>query len=73
MRQLTFGVVDDACLADIRNRILAVWRVSGYDNGYHKANSLDKHLGVRKLSECVDIDELVGYLNYVEGKSAVSN
>jgi len=67
-QQLTFSVIDDACLAAIRNRILAAWVVAKYDNGYYKANSLDKHLNVRKLSDCDDIDALAVYLAYVEGK-----
>lgn len=68
--QLTLDIVDEACLADVRNRILMAWPAHGYQNGYHKANSLEKNIGtgVRKLSDCEDIDVLGEYLAHVEGK-----
>lgn len=69
MEQLTFGVIEDACLADTRNRILVAWRAASYNHGCHKQNSLDKHLGVRHLSDCEDIDALEDYLAYVRGKN----
>ena len=68
MEQLTFSVIDEACLAAMRNRILAAWPLAGYDNGYHKANSLDKNLGVRSLLDCDDIKALETYLVHVGRK-----
>ena len=66
MEQLTLKMVDEACLADVRNRVLAAWPLAGYLHGSHKANSLDKNLGVRKLGDCDDIDALESYLVHVE-------
>ncbi len=70
MQQLTFSVIDEACLAAMRNRILAAWLDCGYDNGFYKANSLAKNIdvSVRKLSDCSDIDALEKYLGHVRSK-----
>lgn len=68
MDQLTFRVIDEACLAAMRNLILAAWGAAKYNHGSHRCNSLLKHLSVRTLSDCEDIDALEEYLAHVEGK-----
>lgn len=69
--QLTFRVVDQACVADVRNRIWAAWPLSGYFDAKHRGNSMEKNIamGVRKLSDCDDIELLGEYLAYVVQKS----
>ena len=58
-------------IAEVKDRIIALWKAAGYEHGFHKRNSLRKHLDVDRLSECDDWDKLREYETYLEGKADV--
>ena len=63
MQQLVFAFT----LAELRNRIVTAQNTMEY-HGCHKSNSLRLHLGVSSLEDCEDLDALVVYLEYLEGR-----
>jgi len=67
MQTPMFPQMQDELIARTRNEIIGLWPERSYFHGKHRANSLEKHLGVRVLSDCDDLSALEAYLAHVKG------